>query len=142
MDEDKLKKTESTTEQEPIIETKPPRNEGDANFDVTSLDEVKDENGNGIFHMTPRFKWILALSLLVLIAIGALSYAVFVKVFVAEIWQISLWGICAVLSVYAVVKKSVATLILNLVLMFGVSLIPIWQSAHENLLSIYKLFLQ
>ena len=37
--------------------------EGDARFDVTSLDEVKDENSNGIFHMTTRYKWILSLSI-------------------------------------------------------------------------------
>ena len=115
-------------------------NEGDARFDVSSLDEVKDENGNGIFHMTPRFKWILALSILILIAAGVLIYSAYKGAIVAEIWQLAIWCVCAILSFYSVAKKSVATLVLNYVLFFGVSMIPLWQSAHENLQSIIKLF--
>ena len=44
MNDDNLNKTPEQSEQR----------EGDARFDVTSLDEVKDENGNGIFHMDSR----------------------------------------------------------------------------------------
>ena len=116
------------------------RNEGDARFDVTSLDEVKDENGNGIFHMTTRFKWILALSILILLAAGVLIYSAYKGALVAEIWQIAIWCVCAILSFYSVAKKSVTTLILNFVLFLGVSLIPVWQSAHENFQSVIKLF--
>ena len=65
MNDDRFEKT---------TEPKPYR-EGDARFDVTSLDEVKDENGNGIFHMTKKFKWILALSIVLLIAIGARKFS-------------------------------------------------------------------
>ena len=130
MNDDRFEKT---------TEPKPYR-EGDARFDVTSLDEVKDENGNGIFHMTKKFKWILALSIVLLIAIGALLYAVYQDAIVAEVWQIAIWCVCAVLTFFTVAKKSVAVLILNFVLFFGVSLIPVWQSAQENFQALIKLF--
>ena len=130
MNDDNFKKTTEQSEYR----------EGDARFDVSSLDEVKDENGNGIFHMTTRFKWILALSIVLLILVGALIYASYKEAIVAEIWQIAIWCVCAVLTFYTVAKKSVATLILNYILFFGVSMIPVWKSAHENIQSLYKLF--
>ncbi len=116
------------------------RNEGDARFDVSSLDEVKDENGNGIFHMTPRFKWILALSILILFVTGVLIYSAYKDALEVEIWQLAIWCVCVILSFYSVAKKSLATVILNLILFFGVSLIPVWQSAHKNFQSVFKLF--
>lgn len=115
-------------------------NEGDARFDVTSLDEVKDENGNGIFHMTTRFKWILALSILILLVTGVLIYSVYHDALEVEIWQLAIWCLCVILAFYSIAKKSLATMILNLILFFGVSLIPVWQSAHENFQSVFKLF--
>ena len=117
-----------------------PRNEGDARFDVTSLSEVKDENGNGIFHMTTRFKWILALSILLLFPVSVLIYSVYMGALVVEIWQAAIWGVCGLLAIYSIVKKSLAAVILNFILFFGVSLIPVWQSAHENFQSVFKLF--
>lgn len=130
MNDDDFKKTPAPTT----------RNEGDARFDVTSLDEVKDENGNGIFHMTTRFKWILALSILILFVTGVLIYSAYHDALEVEIWQLAIWCVCVILSFYSVAKKSLATMILNLVLFFGVSLIPVWQSAHENFQSVFKLF--
>lgn len=118
----------------------PTRNESDARFDVTSIDEVKDENGNGLFHMTPRFKWILGLSILLLFLASVLIYSVYMDALVVEVWQLAIWCVCAILSFYAVVKRSLATVILNYILFFGVSLIPVWQSAHENFQSVFKLF--
>ena len=130
MNDDNLKKT-----------SEPPKyNEGDARFDVTSLDEVKDENGNGIFHMTPRFKWILGLSILLLFLVCVLIYSVYMGALAVEIWQAAIWGVCGLLAVYSVVKKSLAAVILNFILFFGVSLIPVWQSAHENFQAVFKLF--
>ena len=130
MNDDNLKKT-----------SEPPKyNEGDARFDVSSLDEVKDENGNGIFHMTPRFKWILALSILILLVTGVLIYSVYKDALVVEIWQLAIWCVCVLLAFYSVAKKSLAAVILNLILFFGVSLIPVWQSAHENFQAVFKLF--
>lgn len=118
----------------------PTHNEGDARFDVSSLDEVRDENGNGIFHMTTRFKWILALSLLLLIAVGVLIWLVYNDKLWVELWQLVLWCVCAVLAFYSVAKKSLAAVILNYVLFLGVSLIPVWLSAHENVQSVIKMF--
>ena len=118
----------------------PTRNEGDARFDVSSLDEVKDENGNGIFHMTTRFKWILALSILILLATGVLIYSAYHDALQVEIWQLAIWCVCALLALYSVAKKSLAAVVLNLILFFGVSLIPVWQSAHENFQAVFKLF--
>lgn len=114
--------------------------EGDARFDVTSLDEVKDENGNGIFHMTTRFKWILALSILLLIVVGVLIYSAYKDALQVEVWQLAIWCVCAVLGFYSVVKRSLAAVILNYILFFGVSLIPVWQSARENFKSVFDLF--
>ena len=105
--------------------------EGDARFDVTSLDEVKDENGNGIFHMTTRFKWILALSILLLIVVGVLIYSAYKDALQVEVWQLAIWCVCAVLGFYSVVKRSLAAVILNYILFFGVSLIPAWQMGYE-----------
>ena len=131
MNEDNLKKTTDQTTT---------RNEGDARFDVTSISEVKDENGNGIFHMTTRFKWILALSILILFFVSMLIYSVYMGALIVEIWQAAIWGICGLLAIYSVIKKSLPAVILNLILFFGVSLIPVWQSAHENFQSVFKLF--
>ena len=112
----------------------------EARFDVKSLDEVKDENGNGIFHMTTKFKWILALSILILLITGVLIYSVYHDALKAEVWQLAIWCVCVILSFYSVAKKSLATMILNVILFFGVSLIPAWQSAHENFQSVFDLF--
>ena len=113
--------------------------EGDARFDVSSLDEVVDENGNGIFHMTTRFKWILALSTVLFIATSALIYAAYKDAIVAEMWQLAIWIVCWMLTFWTVAKKSVAMLILNAVLLIGVSLIPLWQRAHENFQAVVNL---
>ncbi|MBR4903926.1 MAG: hypothetical protein IKZ53_04585 [Selenomonadaceae bacterium] len=120
--------------------SEPPRNEGDANFDATSIDETKIEEGTGFFHMTTKFKWILALSIPILLAAGVLIYSVYRNALVVEIWQLAIWCVCVILSFYSIAKKSLATMILNVILFFGVSLIPAWQSAHENFQSVFELF--
>ncbi|MBR4152839.1 MAG: hypothetical protein IKT98_07755 [Selenomonadaceae bacterium] len=120
--------------------SEPTRNEGDARFDVTSIDEVKDENGNGIFHMTTKFKWILALSIIIMIITGVLIYSVYMNALIVEVWQLAIWCVCVILSFYSIIRKSLATVFLNLILFFGVSLIPVWQSAHENFQSVFQLF--
>lgn len=112
----------------------------DARFDVTSIDEVKDENGNGVFHMTTKFKWILALSILILFVNGVLIYSVYHDALKVEVWQLAIWCVCVILSFYSVIRKSLAAMLLNLILFFGVSLIPVWQSAHENFQSVFELF--
>ena len=130
MNDDNFNKT---TEQQP-------RNEGDARFDVTSLDEVKDENGNGIFHMTPRFKWILALSIVMMIIAGVLIYSAYKDALVVEVWQLAIWCVCEILAFYSVAVRSLAAVVLNYILFFGVSLIPAWQSIHEQFQAVFNLF--
>ena len=109
-----------------------------ANPDATAIDEVKDEPG--FFHMTTRFKWILALSIVILLVTGVLIYSVYHDALKVEIWQLAIWCVCVILSFYSVIRKSLAATILNLILFFGVSLIPVWQSAHENFQSVFELF--
>ena len=104
----------------------------DARFDVSSLAEVKDENGNGIFHMKTKTKWIAAISALILVATAVLIYATFKAGLGAEMWQVAVWGLCGVLSLYAFFKRSIAALLFNIVLFLGVSLIPAWQLGYET----------
>ena len=140
MDGDKLNKTPETPETPENRDPTPPRREGDANFEVSSLSEVKDENGHGIFHMTTRFKWILALSLLILLLSALLVYSAHKTTLPAELWQSALWIVCGLLSIYSVVRKSLLTLILNLILFFVVSLMPVWQSPPGDILSGFKVY--
>ena len=128
MNDDDIKKS-------PELKT---QNESDEKFDVNSIDEDKDVAG--IFHMTTKFKWILALSILIMFVAGVLIYSVHMNALEVEIWQLAIWCVCVILSFYSIVKKSLATMILNLILFFGVSLIPVWQSAHENFQSVFELF--
>ncbi|MBE8951504.1 MAG: hypothetical protein SR3Q1_13095, partial [Quinella sp. 3Q1] len=76
----------------------------------------------------------------ILLVTGVLIYSVYHNALEVEIWQLAIWCVCVILSFYSVVKKSLATVILNLILFFGVSLIPVWQSAHQNFQSVFKLF--
>ncbi|MBO4401861.1 MAG: hypothetical protein J5809_08460 [Selenomonadaceae bacterium] len=103
----------------------------EARFDVSSLDEVKDENGHGIFHMRTKTKWVMALSILILLIVGLLIYATFEAGLQAEMWQVAVWGLCGVVALYSIIMRSLAALLFNLVLFFGVSLIPAWQIGYE-----------
>jgi hypothetical protein len=104
----------------------------DARFDVTSLDEVKDENGNGIFHMRTRTKWIVGISIIVLICAAGLTYAAIELLLVVENWQLALWILCSVIALYSIFARSLASLLFNLVLFFGVSMIPVWQILYTT----------
>lgn len=104
----------------------------DARFDVQSLDEVKDENGNGIFHIRTKTKWIIAISTLLLLVVAVLIYATLEAGLDAEMWQVAVWGLCGILAVYSIFKRSLAALLFNLVLFLGVSLIPAWQLGYKT----------
>ena len=112
----------------------------EANFEVSSLAEVKDENGNGIFHMRTKTKFVLAISILIFLSAGALIYLALENIFLAEVWQLAVWGLCGVLAVYSIFAKSLSTMLLNLVLFFGVSLIPVWQAGHETFKPVIEKF--
>jgi len=114
----------------------------EANFEVSSLAEVKDQNGNGVFHLRTKTKFILVISILILIASGALIYLTLENYFAAEIWQLAVWGLCGVLAIYSIFAKSIPTMLLNLILFFGVSLIPVWQAGHETFKPVIEKFTQ
>ena len=112
----------------------------EANFEVSSLSEVKDENGNGIFHLRTKTKFILPVSAVILLSAGALIYLTLENYFAAEIWQLAVWGLCAILAIYSMFAKSVPTMLLNVILFFGVSLIPVWQAGHETFRPVIEKF--
>ena len=112
----------------------------EANFNVSSLSEVKDANGNGIFHMRTKTKFILVISILILLSAGALIYLFIEKYIEAEIWQAAIWGLCAILAVYSMFAKSILAMLLNLILFAGVSFLPVWQTGHETLRPIIEKF--
>lgn len=103
----------------------------DARFDVSSLADVKDENGNGIFHMRTKTKWIAAISAIMLLITVALIYLTIEYQFGAETWQVAVWALCGVVAIYATFKRSLAALLFNLVLFFGVSMLPAWQMGYQ-----------
>ena len=104
----------------------------DARFDVQSLDEVKDENGNGVFHLRTKTKWIIAISMLIMILAGGLVYAAMNVVLIVENWQLAIWILCTVIALYSIFARSLASMLFNLVLFFGVSLIPVWQILYQT----------
>ncbi len=93
--------------------------------------ETNSEQETGFFHVTTKFKWIFSLSIIILLVTGILIYAKYNNVLGAEYWQMAIWGLCGLLSVYAIFKKSIAALILNLILFFGISLIPAWGLVYQ-----------
>lgn len=102
----------------------------------TQINEVKEEvkdEGKKFFNINIRTstKWILAVSIIIFLLCGLLIYASFYAGLEVEIWQAAIWGLCVPLSIYAIVMHSVAAIIFELLLFFGVSLIPAWQMGYE-----------
>ena len=123
-----------------MAENKPEKKLEEANFEVSSLAEVKDENGNGVFHMRTKTKIILFFSIVILLAAGASIFLALENFFAAEVWQFAVWGLCGVLAIYSIFARSIPTLLLNFVLFFGVSLIPVWQAGHETFRPVIEKF--
>ena len=105
--------------------------ENKSETDNKSKVELNEDAGEGFFHVTRRYKWIFSLSLIVLLVTSILIYAKYNKVLGAEYWQMAIWGVCGVLSLYAIIRKSLAALILNLILFFVISLIPAWGLVYQ-----------
>lgn len=103
----------------------------EANFEVSSLDEVKDENGNGIFHMRTRTKIIAAISAVILAVSTILIYLTVEKYLNAQMWQVIVWGLCGILSLYAIFARSIGALLVNVILFAVLSFFPFWQSGYE-----------
>ena len=115
-------------------------NEDKINVENKTDGAVTEEKKEGFFSVTRRYKWIFALSALILIVTSILIYAKYNNVLGAEYWQMAIWGVCAILSFYAIIKKSLAALILNLILFFGISLIPAWGLVYMFFKPILELF--
>ena len=113
---------------------------GNLNSEVSSLHDVKDENGNGIFHVTTKYKWILSLSVVLFFLQSFLIYVTVEGALVAEMWQVALWGFGGLLAFYSIFKKSVAALLFNMILFLGVSLITAWRNAFETFKPVIELF--
>ena len=112
---------ESTTDVKPEIEIK---DKDELKSDTKA--KLQEDSDSGFFHVTRRYKWIFSFSAIILLVTSILIYAKYNNVLGAEYWQMAIWGVCALLSFYAIIKKSMAAVVLNLILFFGVSLIPAW----------------
>lgn len=101
--------------------------------DIKIKDKVDDSKSSneGIFRVTTRYKFILAVSILILVVTSILIYAKYNNALSAEYWQMAIWGLCGLLSFYAIFKKSLAAMLLNLILFFGISLIPAWGVVYQ-----------
>ena len=93
------------------------------------------------FHVTTKYKWIFILSAIILLVTSVLIYAKYNGVLGAEYWQMAIWGVCVLLSLYSIFKKSLAALILNLILFFGISLLPAWGLVYQFFKPILELLL-
>lgn len=116
-------------------ETQTSSTENKADIEIKDKEKISDSNEqpNGIFHVTRRYKWIFSLSAIILFITSILIFAKVNGALGAEYWQIAIWGVCGLVSIYSIIKKSLASLLFNLVLFLGVSLIPAW-------ILVYKFF--
>ena len=119
-------------------EDKKPFDDQKQEIDANFLDEKNPPES--FFHVTTKYKWILALSIILALAEGLLIYANVMGAVAAEIWQVAIWGVCVLLSVYAIIKKSPAAVLCNIVLVLGISLIPAWGMAYAYFRPIIELF--
>ena len=119
---------------------KPEKKLEEANFEVSSLSEVRDENGNGIFHMQTKTKIVAVISALILLSSCGLIYLSVENYIAAEIWQMAIWGLCGILAIYSMFAKSILSLLLNLVLFAGLSFIPIWHSGYKTFQPVIEKF--
>ena len=102
-------------------------------IDVTvnkKIGETIDENKD-FFHIRTRTKIIIPISILVCLLCVVLIYAAMYAGLEVEIWQGAIWGLCVILSVYSMFKRSIGASILNIILFLGISLIPAWQMGYE-----------
>ena len=101
---------------------------------------IIDEEKPSLFHITTKYKWVLVLSILMAATEGILVYATVMGAVAAQTWQVALWGVGLLLAVYAIVKKSMAATLCNLVLLVGISLIPMWGELYLFFRPVIELF--
>ena len=90
------------------------------------------EDDTGFFKMKLTTKITVVLSGAILLISSVLIYLTAENYFGGTTWQIALWGICGILSLYSIVSRSLPALILNLILFVVVSFMPVWQSGYET----------
>ena len=92
------------------------------------------------FSITTKYKWVLALSIIILIAGGVMIYAYIQGAWAAEVWQVAIWGVSVLLAIYSIVSKSLIATLINLVLFGGISMIPAWGQAYQFFRPVIELF--
>ena len=101
-------------------------------FNPDSLKDTKEESSGGFFHMRTKTKWVASISTIMLFLTAGLIYATVEGGLNAEMWQVAVWGLCGILALYSIFRKSLAALIFNLVLFFVISLLPAWQLVYPT----------
>ena len=87
-----------------------------------------EKKSKSFIKISRKYKWILVGSLVSILLEGLLIYAAYCEALDVAVWQIGLWGIGLILALYAIVKKSIAAFLLNILLVFGISFIPAYQT--------------
>ena len=101
-------------------------------FKKNSPEENSVEEETGFFKMKLSTKIIVIISGAILLISSALIYLTAENYLGGSTWQIMLWGICGILSLYSIFARSFPALILNLILFAVVSFMPVWQTGYET----------
>ena len=99
-----------------------------------------EKKSKSFIKISRKYKWILVGSLVSILLEGLLIYAAYCEALDVAVWQIGLWGIGLILALYAIVKKSIAAFLLNILLVFGISFIPAYQTGYEFFKPVIRLF--
>ena len=104
-------------------------------------EELDAEKSRSFFHVTTRYKIILIFSLILLLIEGLLIYATVQGALDVPPWQVSVWALAAACSIYSIVRKSILGLILNFILFFGISLLPVYSELGVRFKPVIDLFI-
>ncbi len=112
----------------------------EADFNATEVKPTENEEVRSFFHVTTRYKIIFLCSLVLLLLEGLLIYAAVQGALKVPMWQVSVWALAAACSIYSIVRKSLLGLFLNIVLFFGISLLPVYSEMGERFKPVIDLF--
>lgn len=104
-------------------------------------EELEEEKSRSFFHITTRYKIIFVCSLILLLIEGLLIYATIEGALLVPPWQVSIWALAAACSIYSIVRKSLLGLILNFILFFGISLMPVYSELGVRFKPVIDLFM-
>lgn len=111
-----------------------------ADFSATEVKPAENEEVRSFFHITTRYKIIFLCSLVLLLLEGLLIYAAVQGALKVPMWQVSVWTLAGACSIYSIVRKSLLGLFLNIVLFFGISLLPVYSELGERFKPVIDLF--